>query len=55
MPDVSSKKFVQILQTALAKSGHLSQADVDALKSAQSGIHNTIARMLSAAAFSVVL
>ncbi|MHB8874529.1 MAG: M1 family metallopeptidase [Myxococcaceae bacterium] len=44
MPDVSSRKFVQIFQAAIAKSGRLSDTDVRALKSAQSGIGNATER-----------
>ncbi|MBI3185038.1 MAG: hypothetical protein HYZ28_23100 [Myxococcales bacterium] len=38
MPDVSSRKFVQIFQGALSRSGRLSADDVAALKAAHRGI-----------------
>ena len=40
MPDVSSRKFVEVFQRALTSSGRITEADVSALKRAQGSITN---------------
>ena len=44
MPDVSSRKFVEVFQRAIATSGRLTDADVSALKKAQGSITNVTER-----------
>ncbi len=44
MPDVSSRKFVEVFQRALASSGRITERDVSALKTAQGAITNVTER-----------
>jgi aminopeptidase N len=54
MPDVNSRKFVQLFQAAISKSGRLDDADLQALKSAQSGIGNATERAAAEGILSMV-
>lgn len=44
MPDASSLKFVRLFESAVSRSGRLTQADVSALKSARRGITDVAAK-----------
>src|SRR5688572_14141268 len=44
MPDVSSRKFVEVFQRALISSGRITESDVTALKKAQGTISNVTER-----------
>jgi aminopeptidase N len=44
MPDVSSRKFVEVFQRALTTSGRITESDVSALKRAQGSITNVTER-----------
>lgn len=54
MPDVSSRKFVEVFQRAISTSGRLTDADVAALKKAQGSITNVTERAAAESILSMV-